>query len=440
MKARWLVFILACITPYVWANGDHHTTLPNGLRVYVIEDHRAPVVYSSLWYRVGGADEVNGQTGLSHMLEHMLFRGTKKTKDGEYAHTVRQLGGQMNAMTSNDFTMYYSYIPVAGLPKVLKLEADRMRNLVITHELLKREKEVVKEERQMRVSDNPASMLRERFDAAAFVNNPYHHPVIGWPLDVASYTLADVTDWYNKWYHPNNASLILVGDITAKQGFALAKKYFGKVPREKLPIRKRRFEVLPLGKKRLLVHYPAKVATLNMGYLVPGLAQMKKHRWKAYALEVLAGVLDATPSSRLNQRLVRDNPVAATVSASYYPMHRYQGLFRISGIPAHLHSLGEVEQAIKDEIDELQEDKVSSAELNRVKAQVVAHYVYQQDSLESQAMNVGLPVMAGLPWQIDKHWVKSIEAVTPKQVRWIARHYLTNRRLTVGYLEPIAVK
>ena len=348
-------------------------------------------------------------------------------------------GGQMNAMTSRDFTMYYSYIPVAGLPKVLKLEADRMRNLVITPALLKREKEVVKEERQMRVNDDPTSMLRERFNATAFVNNPYHHPVIGWPHDVAGYTLADVKGWYDQWYHPNNASLVLVGDITAKKGFALAKKYFGKIPHAQLPNRKRRYEVRPLGKKRLLVHYPAKVPTLFMGYLAPGLAQMK-HRWKAYALEVLAGVLDSTPSSRLNQHLVRDQSVASMVGAYYYPMHRYQALFMLSGVPVKKRSMAEVEQALKEEIEQLQQDTISESELNRVKAQVIAHAVYQKDSLQSQAMNVGIPVMAGLPWKIDKQWVKHIEAVTPKQVRWVASHYLTDKRLTVGYLEPTAVK
>jgi zinc protease len=439
MKARLLGLVLACILPSAWAENAQHMTLPNGMRVYVIPDHRAPVVYNSLWYRVGGADEVGGRTGLSHMLEHMLFRGTKTTQDGAYAQAIHHLGGQMNAMTSRDFTMYYSYVPVQGLSRVLQLEADRMRNLVVTPQLLKREKEVVKEERQMRVSDNPSSVLRERMQAVAFNNNPYQNPVIGWPQDVASYTLADVKGWYDKWYHPNNATLVLVGDITPQKGFALAKKYFAKIPRAKLPVRKRRYEVPPLGKKRLLIHYPAKVATLYMGYLTPGLAQVR-HRWKSYALEVLAGILDSSPSARLNQRLVRERNVASSVSTYYYPMHRYKSLFLIAGVPAHTHSMAEVEQEINEEIEKLQKDTVSREELNRVKAQVVAHYVYQQDSLESQAMNVGIPLMAGLPWNIDQHWVQRIESVTAKQVQWVARHYITSRRLTVGYLEPTAVK
>jgi zinc protease len=440
MKARWLTVILVCCFQSAWAGSEYHKTLDNGLNVYVIEDHRSPVVYSSLWYRVGSADEVNGQTGLSHMLEHMLFRGTKNTRDGEYAEVIHGLGGQMNAMTSEDFTLYYSYIPVSGLPKVLELEADRMRHLVVTEALLKREKEVVKEEREMRVSDNPSSMLSERLDAAAFVSSPYHNPVIGWPDDVASYTVSDVTGWYDQWYRPNNATLILVGDLTAESGFALAKKYFGLIPGVKLPIRKLRAEVPPLGQKRLLVHYPAKVATLNMGYLVPGLAQMKNNDWEAYALEVLAGVLDATPASRLNQHLIRDRMIASSISVNYDSMHRHQSLFLIRGVPAHGQSMTQVEQSIKEEIEKLQENEVSRAELNRVKAQVVAHAVFQKDSLESQAMNIGIPLMALLPWDMDHRWVERIEAVTPKQVRWVATHYLTDMRLTVGYLEPTAVK
>jgi zinc protease len=443
MKASWLGLVCLFILPSAWAANEQrteqHMALANGMQVYVITDRRAPVVYNSLWYRVGSADEVGGRTGLSHMLEHMLFRGTRNTKDGEYAQTIYHMGGKMNAMTSRDFTMYYSYTPRSGLSKVLQLEADRMRHLVITPQLLKREKEVVKEERQMRVSDNASSVLYERLQSTAFHNSPYQNPVIGWPQDVASYTLADLQDWYNKWYHPNNATLILVGDITPQQGFALAKKYFGHIPRAKLPMRKRRYEVPPLGKKRLLVHYPAKVATLYMGYLTPGLSHVK-YRWKVYALDVLAGILDSSPSARLNQQLVRNRNVASSVQVYYDPITRYQDLFLIAATPSHTHSMAEVEQEINEELDKLRKNPVSRDELNRVKAQVVARHVYRQDSLESQAMNVGLPLMTGLPWNIDQHWVQRIEAVTAKQVQWVASHYLTSRRLTVGYLEPTPIK
>ena len=439
MKARWLMPLLILIAPTVWASLPHHWTLPNGLNVYVIEDHRAPVVYSSLWYKVGSADESNGTTGLSHMLEHMLFRGTKNTPDGEYARRVHAEGGKSNAMTSRDFTMYHSAVPVTALPAVLGLEADRMRGLVITNALLKRELKVVKEERRMRVTDNPLSVLYERFNAAAFVNNPYHNPVIGWPSDLANYTVADVQGWYDKWYHPNNASLILVGDITPAGVKKLVQQSFSAIPKVALPVRKPRREIAPLGLKRILVHYPANVATLRMGYFAPGLAQTK-HAWRAYALEVLVGVLGSTPSSRLNQSLVRDKRIATDVSASYSSMLRYLGQLAIRAVPAPGHSMTEVEQAIEEQIDTLHKKRISRAELKRAKAEVVAEFVYQQDSLEAQALNVGYPVMAGLPWRVDRHWVQNIEAVTTKQVRWVARHYLLPNRLTVGYLEPTAAK
>lgn len=435
MKARWLTLLLILATPFVCAKNKHHFTLKNGLNVYVVEDHRAAVVHTALWYRVGSADEAGGKTGLSHMLEHMLFRGTETTQDGEYIEQINYLGGEMNATTTPDFTLYYSTVPVKGLDTVLRLEADRMRNLKVSKRLLKREREVVKEERQMRVTDNPTAVLEEYMNGTAFMSSPYHHPVIGWPEDVASYTVGDLQDWYDKWYQPNNAALVLVGDITLEKARAQVDRYFGKIPASKNNYRQHRPEVAFLGKKRFLIHYPANVAVLDMGYLVPGLAQVKPS-WKAYALYVLAEVLGGSESSRLDQSLVRERRIAATVAVDYYPMHRYKTLFTISATPAHRHSMGEIEQAISATIENLQDDLISQSELKKVQAQLIARHVFAQDSLANQAMQIGLPVMADLYWKAGEWFAKRIQAVTVEQVRWAAQHYLDKHNLTVGYLEP----
>lgn len=435
MKARWLTLLLLCLTPCVWAKSKHSLLLKNGLKVYVIEDHRAPVVHVSLWYRVGSADEAGGKTGLSHMLEHMLFRGTQTTKDGEYIEQINRLGGKMNAMTTRDFTMYYSTVPLKGLSTVLRLEADRMRKLKVSKTLLHREREVVKEERQMRVTDNPNGVLTEYLNGTAFMSSPYHHPVIGWPQDVASYTVSDLQSWYNKWYQPNNATLVLVGDVDLKTIKKQVTKYFAKIPASKAVHHQQRPEVSFLGKKRFLIHYRANVALLNMGYLVPGLSQASPS-WKAYALCVLAEVLGGSESSRLDKVLVRERRIATTATVSYYPMHRYKTLFTIGATPSHLHSLGEVEQAINAAVEDLQEDVIDKSELRKAQAQLIARHVYEQDSLANQAMQVGLPVMGGLSWQAGDWFKKRIQSVTVEQVRWAAQHYLNKNHLTVGYLEP----
>ncbi len=433
MKARLLSIALLMGAGTAFSQGEH--TLANGMHVYVIEDHRAPVVLSSLWYRAGSSDEVGGKTGIAHMLEHLMFRGTTQHPDNDFSKQVNAIGGKLNAMTTRDFTMYYEYVKRDQLPLVFGLEADRMTHLSLSPKHFKQEKQVVIEERRMRVDDKPAARSDERLQAMALVSNPYHHPVIGWPSDMHHYQLADAKEWYKTWYHPNNAYLVVVGDVKPKEVYRLADHYFGSISKTTLPIRKPRSEVEPLGLKRALVKIPAKIPIVSMAYLTPTFATIS-HHWKAYALAVLAGVLSSDEAARLPRVLVREKQLASAVDAYYDPYQRYRALFQITAVPVLGKHLGEVEQAIDEEVETLQNETLPLSELARVKAQVIAQSIYQKDSLSARAMNVGIPVACGLSWRFDKRWVSRIQAVTAKQVRWVANHYLTKQRLSVVYLEP----
>lgn len=437
MKARlWLVLMPVLVMMGVQtALADHAYTLTNGMRLYVVEDHRAPVVLSSLWYRAGSSDEVGGKTGIAHMLEHLMFRGTPQNPDGSFMKKIAAAGGQLNAMTTKDFTMYHEYLRRDQLPLALSLEADRMTHLALSPKHFNEEKQVVIEERRMRVDDTPSAMAHERLTAMALVNNPYHHPVIGWPTDMHHYQLADAKQWYKTWYHPNNAYLVVVGDVQPEAVHQLVQRYFGKIPKVSLPARKPRKEIEPLGLKRALVKLPAKVPQVSMAYFVPTLTNAP-HRWVPYALTVLSAIMASDEAARLSRALVREKHVASGVRAGYQPYQRYQDLFEINATPSKGGSLSVLEQAINEEVEQLQRHTVSREELKRIKAQVIAGSVYQQDSLSQRAMNVGVPVSCGLPWQTDTHWVSRIQAITAKQIRWVASHYLTKDRLSVAYLEP----
>ena len=288
-------------------------TLDNGLKVVLIENHRAPIMFSSIWYRVGGSYEPDGLTGISHMLEHMMFKGTIEHPDGFFKTKVAEIGGTQNAITSSDFTMYYQQIPSDKLSQVLALEADRMQHLSPTQPSFENEHRVVMEERRMRIEDNPQGLTWLRFMAAAFINSPYHQPVIGWLPDIKQYTLKDVMAWYHQWYAPNNAELMIMGDFNSKSVYKLIQRYFGAIPRKSLPLMKARTEIPSLGPRDIQVHAPAQLPWLVMGYSVPALAQLPSNKqWQAYALYLAAAVLSGGDSSRLSKKLVRDQQIATS--------------------------------------------------------------------------------------------------------------------------------
>jgi zinc protease len=409
--------------------------LENGLKVLVKEDHRSPVAVSQVWYKVGSSYEPGGITGLSHMLEHMMFKGTDKHPAGEFSRIIAENGGEENAFTGTDYTAYFQTMEASRLAVSFELEADRMRNLHLLADELKKELQVVTEERRMRTDDNPQAKMQEHFNAMAYTNSPYKNPVIGWPADIANYKVEDLQAWYQRWYAPNNATLVVVGDVEPKAVFALAEKYFAPLKPSELKALKPQAEVEQLGVRKMTVKIPAKLPYLLMGYKAPVL-KTAEHEWEAYALEVLAGVLDGGSSARLASNLVRGKQIAVSAGAGYGLSSRLPELFMLEATPAEGKNVWELESALKDEITKLQINLIDDEELKRIKAQVLASAVYERDSNFYQAMQLGMLETVGLGWKKVDEYVGKVNEVTAEQVRDVARKYLVEDKLSVAYLEP----
>ncbi|MFW2371560.1 MAG: M16 family metallopeptidase [Gammaproteobacteria bacterium] len=412
--------------------------LGNGMNILVQPDHRSPVVVSQVWYKVGGSYEYDGVTGVSHALEHMMFKGTNKYRAGEFSEIIAANGGSENAFTGKDYTAYHQRIASDRLELCLKLEADRMRNLVLDENEFKKEIEVIKEERRTRTDDNPTALTYERFNAVAFLNSSYHQPIIGWMDDLDAMTIDDLKSWYQTWYAPNNATLVVHGDVQPQQVYQLAKRYFGSIEPSEIAALKPRIEVQQQGERRVTVRAPAKVPYLLMGYKAPVLKTVEDD-WEVYALEVLAGVLDGGGSSRLTQQLVRKQGVASQASAGYSLYDRQTTLFLLDAAPRAKSTVQQLEQALIKEIEKIKRQPPAVDELERVKAQVMAHSVYEQDSAFYQAMQLGILETVGLGWQAKQQYLDKIQSVTPEQVQAVARKYLTQDQLTVAILDPLPI-
>jgi zinc protease len=410
-------------------------TLDNGLKIIVREDHRAPVMVSQVWYKVGSSFETPGLTGVAHVLEHMMFKGTDKVPSGEFSKIIANYGGSENAFTTYDYTGYYQLMSARNLPLSLELEADRMQNAKIPADEFKKELEVVKEERRLRTEDDPNSLAYERFTAAAYVSSGYHNPIIGWMHDLDRLTVEDVKRWYEQWYAPNNAILIVVGDVKAQEVFELAARYFGPIPRRATPKPQFNREVAGIGERRVTVEIPAKLPVLYMGFNVPGINTAQDES-EVYALRMLAGVLDGGYSARIETELVRRQQIAASAGAGYGGFSLGDTLFYLSGIPHNGHSLEDLELAFNEQLARLQTELASADELERVRAQIISGIVYQQDSISSQANQIGRMEAIGRSWQEADQMVDKLAAVTPEQIQAVARKYLVPARRTVTLLKP----
>ena len=410
-------------------------TLANGLRVIVKEDHRAPTVVHMVWYRAGSMDEVSGTSGVAHVLEHLMFKATKTVKSGDFSRRITAAGGRENAFTNRDYTAYFQQVPKAALPLMLQLEADRMSNLLVTAEEFSREIKVVMEERRLRTEDQPRALVAEALNAEAYFAHPYRRPVIGWMNDLENMSYLDARNWYARWYVPNNAFVVVVGDVKADEVFALAQKYYGAIKARSLPARKPQLEPEQRGVRRLVVKAPAELPYLLMGWKCPVLRDVDKDS-QPYALEVLAGVLDGNESARLNQALVRNSRIASEVGAGYDPMARGPGMCFLEGTPSQGRSAAEVEAGLRAELARLVQDGVTEDELARVKAQVVASQVFKRDSIFAQAMEIGQFETAGLSHKDIDRALERVKAVTAEQVRAAAKEYFVDDALTVVVLEP----
>ena len=439
MFKRCFLLILFMISPYSWAWTPapvHEYTLENGLKLLVKQDYRAPVVVSQVWYKVGSSYEHLGITGVSHVLEHMMFKGTTSHPPGEFSRIIAENGGQENAFTSRDYTGYYQQLEKSRLPISFELEADRMRNILLDQDEFEKELKVVMEERRLRVEDKPQSVTVEQFYATAFTNSPYRNPVIGWMNDLENMTLDDLKQWYETWYAPNNATVVVVGDVDPNEVHQLAKKYFGPLKPTNITPLKPRKEIPQRGTRYIEVKAPAELPVLIMGYKVPVIMNAVEE-WEPYALEVLASVLSGGGSSRIIDRLVRGSAIAAGAAASYSGTSRHDDIFMLSGTPTPGHSVKDLENALTNEVMLIKETPPLEDELDRVKAQVVSSAVYQQDSIYYQAMELGALTTIGLDWRLTNEYVDRIRDVTPEQVQAVAKKYLIPDHLTVAVLEPL---
>lgn len=436
MKLQLIAASLLLLPLAVGAGGRvQEQILDNGLKIVVKEDHRAPIVTTQVWYRVGSSYEHGGVTGISHVLEHMMFKGTEELAPGEFSRIIAANGGDENAFTSRDYTAYFQTLAKDRLAVALELEAERMRNLALPEEEFAKEIEVVREERRLRTEDDPESLTYEQFNATAYEASPYRIPVIGWASDLAAMQVDDLRAWYRKWYAPNNATLVVVGDVDAEAVFALAREHFGALEAEQVGQPKPRAEPAQRGTKRLVVKAPAQEPYLIMGYKATVLTQADSE-WEPYALEILASVLDGGDSARFSRNLVRGSQVAASASAGYSAFTRLPGMFLLSGVPAKGRSVEELEKALRAEVARAQEELVSAAELERIRNQLIAGKIYEQDSVYAQAMQIGRLESVGLGWPLIDSYVQSLAEVTPEQVQAVARKYLIEDNLTVAVLEP----
>ncbi len=437
MIFRVMLLALVCmpISAYSSSVKVHERNFSNGLKVLVKEDHRSPVVVSQIWYKVGSSYEPGGITGISHMLEHMMFKGTTKYPIGEFSRIIAENGGNENAFTGRDYTAYFQTMEKSRLEVSFELEADRMRNLQLDAAELKKELEVVTEERRMRTDDKPRSKTQEFFMAMAFSNSPYKNPVIGWPSDIANYQVEDLQAWYELWYAPNNATLVVVGDIKAEEVFILAEKYFADIKASVIKPIKPQAEIEQKGIRKTIIKLPAKLPYILMGYKVPVLNAIEDES-EAYALEVLAGILDGGSSARLASQLVRGQQVAVSAGAGYSMMSRLPDLFMLDATPVEGKTVFDMEYALKQQIYNLQRELVSEQELQRVKAQVLASAVYERDSNFYQAMQLGMLETVGIGWEKVDEYVDKVNQITAEQVRQVARKYLLEEKLTIAYLDP----
>jgi len=406
-------------------------TLENGLHVILKKDARAPVVTSHIWYKIGSADEVSGKTGLSHALEHMMFKGTKNNPGGVFSEIIAKLGGKENAFTSKDYTAYYQTLPSQYLEYAIKLESDRMSNLVVSKEDFLKEIEVIKEERRLRTDDQSEGIAYEQLYASAYTNSSYHDPIIGWMEDLNNMTENDISDWYENWYAPNNATAVIVGDIDFDKTMTLVEKYYGGKKAVKIKDRINRSEPFQFGEKNVSIKIKDKPTYLIMGYKVPSLNAKNVEKWECYALSVLSGILSSGQNSRLQKVLIREKKIASYADSGYYMFSRNNPLFLIDVNPIVGKKISRIEVELDKIVKELKTKLVSQKELDRIKAQVLASEVYQRDSIDYQARVLGMVKTSIGDTKIIEKYTESIASVTAKQVREVARKYLVPNLKTV---------
>jgi len=408
--------------------------LPNGLKVILLENHRVPLVTFQVVYRVGSRNEEWGKTGLSHMLEHMMFKGTPKVSGSDFSRIVQENGGQHNAFTSQDFTVYFENLSANRVGVAIDLESDRMHNLILREEDFRTERMVVMEERRLRTEDNPKAFLMEQLEATAFQLQPYHWPVIGWMEDIERFTLEDLKAYYRTYYTPSNAFLVVAGDFKKEDLLPQIEKAFGSLPAGPVPDQKRDIDPPQAGERRVYAKREANLPFLVMSYHVPNLKEPD-----SYVLEVIATLLADGKSSRLYQDLVLEAKVALDVNTGHPLLSHDPGLFMISVEPLPGKEVGEVEEALDRQLDRLSREPVEERELQKAKNQLEASFIFGQDSLFHQGIVLASYEVAS-DWRRIGDYIPNIRKVSTQDIMRVANRYLIPDNRTVGVLVPLPAK
>jgi zinc protease len=414
----------------------YEEVLPNGLKVIIREDHRTPVVMTQLWYKVGSSDETADETGLSHALEHMMFKGTTKIPNDEYTRINTRFGGETNAFTTANYTGYYQLYPASRLGLALEMEADRMQNLQLKESDFTPEMQVIMEERRMRTDDNPQALAYERFKSMAYPTSPLRYPVIGYMKNIQKLKLDALKRWYHTWYTPNNAVLVIVGDVQPSAVMAQVKEFFGQIPKRPVPERPDVDEFLHTGERDMTIHAAVQVPTVYLAWNVPSLSTAPKPE-DAYALSLASDVLDGGLSAHLEKRLVREQRILAGVSTNYDLFGRGGSLFTISAVPAQGHTLEEARAAILKEIEKLKTETITNQELQRVKINQRAEMTFNQDSISGQAQLIGSLEVSNLSYKLADELPEKLNALSVQNVQDAAKRFLTMDSLSTLYLRPL---
>jgi zinc protease len=410
-------------------------SLDNGLKVVVIPDHRTPVVTQMIWYKVGSADETPGKSGLAHFLEHLMFKGTSKHPAGEFSQTVLRVGGNENAFTSTDYTGYFQRVPREQLPRMMEFEADRMTGLILKDENVLPERDVVLEEYNMRVANNPEARLTEQIMAALYLNHPYGRPVIGWRHEIEKLNREDALAFYRRFYAPNNATLVIAGDVDASDVRPMVERAFGGVPAQPaIPAQRiRPQEPVPVAPRTVTLSDPrVEQPSLHRLYLVPSATTAAAG--ESPALDVLAQLMGGGSNSYLYRALVIDRPLAVSASAGYQGTSLDPTQFTISAAPKPGVDFAQVEQAIDQVIADIAENPARAEDLERVKTQLIAGAIYAQDNQATLARWYGGALTTGLSIEDIRSWPDRIRAVTAEQISAAAQKWLDKKRSVTGYL------
>lgn len=438
LNVLWLAVLLAalhCSLPPAIAeakDGVSEALLSNGMKVILQENHRAPIVSFQVWYRAGSRNEQWGKTGLAHLLEHLMFKGTAKVPGSEFSRRVQENGAEFNAFTSSDYAGYFETLSSDRIQVAIELEADRMKNLKLTDEDFGTERMVVTEERRMRTEDNPQAYLMEQLDATAYVTQPYHWPPVGWIDDIGRLTVEDARAFYRTYYNPANAFIVVVGDATMEDLLPRLEKTFGSIPKETVPEAFHYEDPPQAGERRIEVARPAQLATIILAYHVPNVRSAD-----SYVLEVISSILGAAKSSRLYERLITEGKMAVEADADYSHLSFDPGLFYLSATVMPDKTAEEVEAAMVAELERLKNEPLGAEELQKAKNQLEAGFVFQRDSLFYQGMMLARYEIAS-SWKELADYVPSIRKVTAEDIQRVARLYFTPRNLTAGTLVPVA--